>query len=47
MLQPGDVVYVPPRLGRHRYAILNFFFRFKHPGPGRIAGITVVTGGAL
>jgi len=49
MLQPGDVVYVPPTpSGAIGYAILNFFFPLQAIlGLGGSQGITVVTGGAL
>ena len=49
ILQPGDVVYVPPTTsGAIGYAILNFFFPLQAIlGLGGSQGITVVTGGAL
>jgi polysaccharide biosynthesis/export protein len=49
ILQPGDVVYVPPSVsGSIGYAIMNFFFPLQAIlGLGGSQGITVVTGGAL
>ena len=49
MLQPGDVVYVPPSIsGSIGYAIMNFFFPVQAIlGLGGSQGITVMTGGAL
>jgi polysaccharide export outer membrane protein len=49
MLQPGDVVYVPPSVsGSIGYAIMNFFFPLQAIlGLGASQGITVMTGGAL
>ena len=49
MLQPGDVIYVPPTIsGSIGYAIMNFFFPLQAVlGLGGSQGITVMTGGAL
>ncbi|MFI5314437.1 MAG: polysaccharide biosynthesis/export family protein [Myxococcota bacterium] len=49
MLQPGDVIYVPPTIsGAIGYAIQTIFFPFQAlMGLGGQQAITVMTGGAL